>query len=98
MILERLNVAGEFDTVVSGNDTTRSKPDPEVFEVAARRLGVAHASCLVVEDAYAGVQAGRTAGMKTLGIGEARVLDNADLVFQGTGLLSLPAITTRLFN
>ncbi|HTA16380.1 MAG TPA: beta-phosphoglucomutase [bacterium] len=98
MILDRLGVTKDFDTVVSGNDTSRSKPDPEVFEMAAGRLGVPPAECLVVEDAYAGIQAAKAAGMKAVGIGEAHVLDIADLVYSGTAQLSLPAIKKSLFS
>ncbi|HTB21254.1 MAG TPA: beta-phosphoglucomutase [bacterium] len=98
MILERLKVAEDFDTVVSGNDTSRSKPDPEVFEMAAKRLGLPHSECLVVEDAYAGIQAAKSAGMKAVGIGEAHVLNIADLVYSSTAQLSLTAILAKLFN
>lgn len=97
MILERLGVAKEFDTIVSGNDTTRSKPDPEVFELAAKRFGLPHASCLVVEDALAGVQAAKKAGMKAVGIGEAKVLSPADLVLESTALLNLETIKAKLY-
>jgi len=97
MILERLGVAKDFDTIVSGNDTTRSKPDPEVFELAAKRFGLPHAECLVVEDALAGVQAAKKAGMKAVGIGEAKVLAPADLVLASTALLNLDTIKAKLY-
>lgn len=65
------------DVLVDGNDITRSKPDPQVFEMAAERLGVAPEKCLVVEDAVAGVEAGLRAGMAVLGIGTAEALPEA---------------------
>ena len=55
--------------MVDGNQIKNSKPDPEVFALAAKRLGIPPASCLVVEDAMAGVESGRRAGMAVLGIG-----------------------------
>ncbi len=60
-----------FDAVADGNDIRNSKPDPEVFLLAAQRMGVPPSRCLCVEDAPAGIEAGRRAGMKTLGIGPA---------------------------
>ena len=60
-----------FDAVADGNQITRSKPDPEVFLLAARLLGLPAADCLVVEDADAGVEAALAGGMKALGVGSA---------------------------
>lgn len=60
-----------FDAVADGNDIKNSKPHPEVFQLAARRIGVHPSRCLCVEDAPAGIEAGRRASMKTLGIGAA---------------------------
>lgn len=67
--LERIGLTGVFDAVVDGNDVTKSKPDPEVFLLAAARLNVAPGQCLVVEDAQAGIEAARRAGMAVFGIG-----------------------------
>lgn len=60
-----------FDAVVDGNDIKRSKPDPEVFLLAAQRLGIPPENCLVVEDAEAGIQAALAGGMSVLGVGSA---------------------------
>ena len=54
--------------VVGMEDTQRGKPDPQVFLVAAERLGIAPAHCVVFEDAVAGVQAARAAGMKCVAV------------------------------
>jgi beta-phosphoglucomutase len=70
-ILKALGLEDEFDVVADGNLITHSKPDPEVFRIAAERLGVAPAECLVVEDADAGVEAGLAAGMQVLAVGSA---------------------------
>jgi beta-phosphoglucomutase len=69
LILAQLNLTGLFDAVADGNEIAKSKPDPEVFLLAARKLGLPPAECLVVEDAVAGVEAARRAGMRVLGIG-----------------------------
>lgn len=97
MILERLELVPYFDTIVSGNDTTRSKPDPQVFQIAADRFGFSGAECLVFEDAYAGIQGAKAAGMMAVGIGQPEVLTNADLVYTGTALLSLDDIRKKLY-
>lgn len=70
-ILARVGLADYFDTVVCGNDITRSKPDPEVFLLGAARLGIPPPYCLVVEDADAGVEAALAAAMPVLGVGSA---------------------------
>jgi beta-phosphoglucomutase len=71
LILRRIGLSDFFDATADGNDITRSKPDPEVFLVAANRLAVPPAACLVVEDAAAGVEAAIAAGMKCLALGSA---------------------------
>ncbi len=70
-ILEKTALAGDFDEVADGTMITRTKPDPEVFLLAAKKLGVEPGKCLVVEDAAAGIEAGRRAGMKTAAYGDA---------------------------
>lgn len=95
LILEKTGLAGRFDTVVDGFEAQRSKPDPQVFQLAAQKLGVPPEQCLVVEDADAGVQAACAAGMPVLGVGPAalngRVLwharDLADTTIQWEQLL-----------
>ena len=71
LILEKIKLAQYFEVVVTGNEITKSKPDPEVFLLAAERLGVKPAHCLVIEDAEAGVEAARRADMRVFGIGPA---------------------------
>ena len=66
---DRVGLRDAVDALVDGNDISRSKPDPEVFERAAAAVAAAAPHCLVVEDAVAGIEAGRAAGMPVLGIG-----------------------------
>lgn len=56
-----------FNAVVTGADVQRGKPDPQVFLLAAERLGRSPASCIVVEDAAVGIEAARCAGMRSIG-------------------------------
>jgi beta-phosphoglucomutase len=68
VVLRVAGIADLIDAVVSAEDVTAGKPDPQVFLIAAARVGVGPARCVVVEDAAAGVEAGRRAGMKTIGV------------------------------
>ncbi len=70
-ILEAIGLSDAFEAVADGTHISRSKPDPEVFTLAGRMLGVAPEHCLVVEDADAGVDAGLAAGMRVLAVGSA---------------------------
>jgi beta-phosphoglucomutase len=68
LVLGQLGVARFFDAVVSSEDTQRGKPDPQVFLVAAQRLHVPPARCVVFEDAVAGVEAAKAGGMKCVAV------------------------------
>lgn len=70
-ILDKTDLRKYFDAVSDGNNITRSKPDPEVFQKAAEYLKLSAADCCVVEDAEAGIDAAKAAGMHAVGIGEA---------------------------
>lgn len=78
MIMEKIGLADFFDAVADGNEITNSKPDPEVFLLAARKLGVAPSECIVVEDAEAGVAAARAADMRVVAVGSAAASPLAD--------------------
>jgi beta-phosphoglucomutase len=91
LILERLGISALFDIVVDGNKVIKTKPDPEVFLRAAAELHVSPASCIVFEDAAAGIDAARRAGMGVVGIGNPSALKEADIVIPG--LLELIVIS-----
>jgi beta-phosphoglucomutase len=82
-IIDRLRIADLFDAVIDGNKTSKAKPDPEVFLLAAQALGVDPADCAVFEDAEAGLQAARAAGMYAIGVGDPGVLKSAHDVIAG---------------
>jgi beta-phosphoglucomutase len=67
-MLERLDLRSRFRTVVAGDDVTNGKPDPTIFCLAAEGLGVAADSIVVCEDAVAGVQAAKRAGMRCVAV------------------------------
>lgn len=74
VILKKIGLENTFDVVVDGNDIRHSKPDPEVFLLAAEKLGLSPSDCVVVEDAEAGIAAAIAAGMKVIGVGTAAAL------------------------
>ncbi|WP_437369630.1 beta-phosphoglucomutase [Maribacter litoralis] len=76
-ILEKVGLLHYFDSIVDGNNVTKAKPDPEVFLIAADNLGVGPQSCVVFEDAVAGIQAANAAGMVSIGIGDSDILNEA---------------------
>jgi beta-phosphoglucomutase len=67
-VFEALSLARYLDAVVSADEVGRGKPDPAIFLEAARRLGCTPGRCVVVEDAPAGLEAARRAGMPAIGI------------------------------
>ena len=71
IILKQIGLEGCFDAVADGNHIKNSKPDPEVFLLAAKMLNIPPENCLVVEDADAGVEAALNGNMKVLGVGSA---------------------------
>jgi beta-phosphoglucomutase len=79
LILSRLGLADFFDAVADGTEITHSKPDPEVFLLAAEKLGVSPAEALVVEDADAGIEAAKAGGFFAAGIGPAAMYSGVDV-------------------
>ena len=87
-ILDRLGITNLFDYVVDANHIAKGKPDPEIFLTAAKELHVSPQECVGVEDAVAGIQAIKSAGMYAIGIGDRSVLNQADRVIPD--LTSMP--------
>jgi beta-phosphoglucomutase len=84
-VIHLLRIQNEFDAVVDGTMITHSKPDPEIFLLAAKKLGVDPKDCLVFEDAEAGVEAAVAAGMQCVGIGIYDQLHKANKILKKTG-------------
>jgi beta-phosphoglucomutase len=92
MIIDLLNLNGSFDAVLGGADIIKPKPDPEIFALARDRFALTSDECLVVEDAFAGIEAAGNAGMKAIGIGDVSVLTNADMVYRDMSCFTLRAV------
>ena len=87
LILNKTELAPCFDAVSCGLDTTRSKPDPEVFLIAADKLGIAPCDCAVVEDSDAGIDAAKAGGMYAIAVGDAENNPKADVSVKSIGSL-----------
>ncbi|AQS70525.1 HAD family hydrolase [Streptomyces pactum] len=81
-------------TLVAADDITRGKPDPEPYLLGARALGVDPAACVVFEDAPAGLQSGRAAGMTTVALATTHRPDELDADLVVTDLSALSALVT----
>lgn len=79
LILKNTGLDTYFDVIVDGNDVSKAKPDPEVFVLGAKKLGLAVSDCVVFEDAAAGVEAAHNGGMYAVGLGDASILNKADV-------------------
>ena len=84
MILEKLGITPLFTAIIDGNNVVNGKPHPEVFLKGAEALGLEPSECVVFEDSIAGVQAAKTGGMSSVGIGDAETLQ-ADIHFTALG-------------
>ncbi|MGQ4422543.1 HAD family hydrolase [Streptomyces violaceoruber] len=92
----RLDAVGILPkTLVAADDITRGKPDPEPYLLGARALGVDPADCVVFEDAPAGLQAGRAAGMRTVALATTHRADELDADLVVTDLSALSALATE---
>ncbi|MDC7238965.1 MAG: HAD-IA family hydrolase, partial [Spirochaetales bacterium] len=80
-ILKKLGLFDRFDTVVDGNHISNSKPDPEVFLLGAEKLSQNPDTCIVFEDAQAGIEAALAAGMTAVGVGDLK-LDNCTVQYR----------------
>ncbi|WP_055668313.1 beta-phosphoglucomutase [Desnuesiella massiliensis] len=88
-ILKNTGIVGYFDAIIDGNKVSKAKPDPEVFVLGAKELGVSSEECVVFEDAEAGIEAAKSANMKAIGVGSPEILNKADKIISGFSGISL---------
>jgi len=89
LILEKVGLLTKFTAIVDGNDVSKAKPDPEVFLIGAKKLNMDPKKCVVMEDAIAGIQAANAANMISIGIGDSKVLKEANYVFEDTSKITI---------
>lgn len=98
--LERHDLLPLFDMLTTGEEVTNGKPAPDIYLLAAKKLDATPQNCLVVEDALAGVQAGKSAGMRVAAIPDAQFVNpqdyrgKADFILNDLG--ELPSIIETL--
>jgi len=95
-VLEALSATHIFQGIVSAEDVHRGKPDPEVYLIAASRVGTLPDRCIVVEDAVAGVEGARRAGMRSIGVSRNGAHLPADVVVHSLELLDTHAFQELL--
>ncbi len=81
VILDKVQLTDKFQAIVDGTNVSKAKPDPEVFLIGAKELGISPENCVVFEDSVAGIQAANRANMISIGIGDPKVLHEADYIF-----------------
>jgi beta-phosphoglucomutase len=91
-ILTQVQLLEAVDVIVDGNDITRSKPDPEVFLLAAERLGIPPSACVVVEDAVSGLEAAHRAGMRAVAFCAKLPGTSADLSVHALSEIDVPTL------
>jgi HAD superfamily hydrolase (TIGR01509 family) len=99
LVIAALGIASEIDAVVSGFDVNKGKPDPQVFVLAASKIGVATAGCVVVEDAPSGVEAAHRGGMKAIALASSHArheLAAADVIVDRLSEIDLAMIARLL--
>ena len=89
LILEKVGLFNRFTAIVDGNDVSKAKPNPEVFLIGAKKMNMNPGNCVVVEDAIAGVEAANAAKMVSIGIGDKKVLSEANYVFKDMEAITL---------
>lgn len=92
IILEKIGLKNYFNAVADGNEIKNSKPDPEVFLLAAKKLEIDPEECLVVEDADAGVEAALAGNMKVLAVGYASSNPKANYKFDDLSLVDISEV------
>jgi len=101
LILKVLNITGYFQAIVYGQEVDEGKPSPQIFLLAARKLGVKPGDCIVIEDSIAGIMAARNAGMHCIAVTNTHPADKlaqADLVVDTLEKVDLATLNRLLIN
>lgn len=91
-VMTSLGLKDQFDVIVDAATIKKGKPDPEIFLTAAKFLNVDPTTCIGIEDAAAGVDSIKGAGMFAVGVGSEQSLSKADVVYSSTSELTFEKI------
>jgi len=97
-ILEGLKITQKFDAIIDGNKTTKSKPDPQVFQLGAKALELSPEEMIVFEDAQKGIEAAKKGGFHAVGVGHEDQLGEADCIIPSLGHQSIDVVINCLKN
>ncbi|WP_440895498.1 beta-phosphoglucomutase [Amphibacillus sp. Q70] len=97
LILKKIGLYDTFDAIIDGNSITKAKPNPEVFLLGAKALSVAEQNCVVFEDAQAGIEAGKRADMRVVGVGDKNILTGADDYIETIKEMSVARLKSLFF-
>ncbi len=97
-ILEKLGLSEWFDVIIDGTKISKSKPDPEVFIMAANAMNLSAHRCVVFEDAQAGVEAGIKGGMRVIGVGPAKAVNGISLGIESMNQIAFEDIEGLFFG
>lgn len=95
-ILDRIELTPFFDVLIDGTKVSKAKPDPEVFTKGAEGLGLDYGSCIVFEDAVAGIEAAHAAGMQAVAVGSKTLLPEGDMNIDTFEGLTIEMIESQL--
>ena len=98
-VLDRIGLRNSFHEIISAEDVAQGKPNPEVFEKAAERLGIAATRCVVFEDAHVGIEAGHAANMNVVAVATTHrpeELKTADIVVRRLDELTVEQVASVL--
>jgi beta-phosphoglucomutase family hydrolase len=96
LIIRGLGIENDFQAIAWGTEVAEGKPSPEIFLLAAKKLGVQAGNCVVIEDAIAGVTAAKRAGMKCIAVTNShprKSLKNADLIVDTLEKVNISALS-----
>lgn len=96
LALTKVGMLDYFETIIDGTKTTRSKPDPQVFQLGAAALNCQPEECLVFEDAESGIEAALAGGFYTVGMGSIENLSHAHLVLASLENVTIERIESKL--
>jgi len=98
--LDRTGIRSFFQVVITGDDVERGKPDPDIYLLTAKKIGIAPAACLVIEDALAGVTAAKAGNMRVAAIPDTRFVDSPEYEREADYVLGnlseIPALISRV--
>ncbi|MBD2353617.1 beta-phosphoglucomutase [Tolypothrix sp. FACHB-123] len=97
-VIQRLGIKDKFDAIADGYSVSQPKPAPDLFLFAAQQISISPSQCVVVEDAIAGIEGARAAGMWSVGLGPVERLGKANVVLPSLDRVTWSDLHQRIAN